>query len=70
MDHWFREPTTAAVIAGAATVAYVYMKNGLNGEKKVPNSAYMKPAFLVALLVYFVVNYGNGHTESVSREPY
>jgi hypothetical protein len=62
---------SAAAIAGGATIAYVYAKNGVNGEKgKVPNSAYFKPAFLVALLVYLIVNHGHGHKETLSSEPF
>ena len=70
MDHYFRQPLSAAVIASAVTMAYLYGKNKLNGRTQVPNSEYAKPAFLVALLVYFLVSQGSGHRESVSLEPF
>jgi hypothetical protein len=71
MDHWCRDPMMAAGIAAGVTIAYVYAKNSMNGEQaKVPNSAYFKPALLVAILVYFIVNYGHGTKESISHEPF
>jgi hypothetical protein len=60
---------TAAAIGAGATIAYMYAKHGMNGEK-VPNSTYFKPAFLVAILVYVIVNYGHGQKESLSTEPF
>ena len=60
---------SAAGIAAVATVIYIHIKSTLNKEK-LPNSAYFKPAFLVALLVYFIVSQGGGARESISKEPY
>lgn len=70
MDHYFRQPWSAALIAAAATMAYVFARNKMNGRANVPNSEYAKPAFLVALLVYLVVSQGCGQRESVSLEPF
>ena len=70
MDKYFREPLSAAVIAGGATAAYVYGKNRMNGEGKLKNSDMMKPAFLVGLLVYFIVSQGAGSKESISHDPF
>jgi len=70
MDQYLRQPVTAAAIAGAVTVAYLFAKNKLNGKANAPNSEYAKPAFLVAILVYFIVAQGSGHRESVSLEPF
>ena len=70
MDKYFREPMSAAVIAAAITAAYVFGKSKMNGEKKVKNSEMMKPAFLVALLVYFIISQGIGQGDAVSHEPY
>jgi hypothetical protein len=70
MDHYFRQPWSAALIAAAATMAYIYGRNKMNGKSNVPNSEYAKPAFLVALLVYLVVSQGTGQRESVSLEPF
>ena len=39
-------------------------------KEKLPNSAYFKPAFLVALLVYFIVSQGNASHESISSDPF
>jgi uncharacterized membrane protein YphA (DoxX/SURF4 family) len=70
MDHYFRQPWSAALIAAAVTMGYIYARNKMNGKANVPNSEYAKPAFLVALLVYLVVSQGTGHRESVSLEPF
>jgi len=70
MDQYLRQPVTAAAIAGAVAVAYLVAKNKLNGKANAPNSEYAKPAFLVAILVYFIVAQGSGHRESVSLEPF
>ena len=70
MDKYFREPMSAAAIAAIVTAAYVYIKGKMNGQGKLKNSDYVKPAFLVALLVFFIVSQGNGQGEAVSKEPY
>lgn len=70
MDHYFRQPWSAALIAAAATMVYVFARNKMNGKANVPNSEYAKPAFLVAVLVYLVVSQGCGSRESVSLEPF
>jgi hypothetical protein len=69
-DHTFRNPVMAAAIAAAAVVAYVYAKAHMNGQKVVQNSEYAKPAFLVAILVYFIVHQGNAHRETLVAEPF
>lgn len=69
MDHYFRNPMSAAAIAGAATIAYIHIKSSMNKEK-LPNSAYFKPAFLVAFLVYIIVQQGNASHESISTDPF
>ena len=69
MDHYFREPMSAAAIAAAATIAYIHVKATMNKEK-LANSAYFKPAFLVAVLVYIIVSRGAGTRETISTEPY
>lgn len=70
MDKYFREPLSAAAIAACITAGYVYFKNKMNGQGKLKNSDMMKPAFLVALLVYFIVSQGIGQGDAVSKEPY
>jgi hypothetical protein len=70
MDQYLREPAGAAVIAGGATMAYVYGRAKMNNEGPVKNSEMMKPAFLVALLVYFIVSRGSETHETMTKEPY
>jgi hypothetical protein len=70
MDQYLRQPLSAAMIAGGLTAVYLMAKNKMNGKVAVSNSEYAKPAFLVALLVYFIVAQGSGHRESVSLEPF
>ena len=70
MDHHFRDPMSAAGIAAAATIAYIYIRASMNNDKALPNSAYFKPAFLVGLLVYLIVHQGSGHQESISTTPF
>jgi uncharacterized membrane protein len=70
MDQYFREPFSAAVISAAVVAAYVFVKGKMNNEGKTKNSDYFKPAFLVALLVYFVVSQGQGDSGPVMREPF
>ena len=70
MDRYFREPMSAAAIAAAITAGYIYAKGKMNGEEKMKNSDYMKPAFLVALLVFFIVQQGCGQGPAMTSEPY
>jgi hypothetical protein len=69
-DHTFRNPVMAAGIAAVVTVLYVYLKSKMNGQPISQNSEYAKPAFLVGLLVYFIVQQGNAHRESIAAEPF
>ena len=69
MDHYFRDPMSAGAIAAGATIAYIHVKANMNKEK-LQNSAYFKPAFLVGLLVYFIVSQGAGSKESISHDPF
>ena len=70
MDQYCREPMSAAVNAAATDTAYVYLKSKMNNEEKLKNSDYFKPAFLVALLVYFIVSQGQGDSGPVLKEPF
>jgi uncharacterized membrane protein YphA (DoxX/SURF4 family) len=69
LSDYCRDPMHAALIAAAVTIAYVYIKSSMNNEK-LPNSAYTKPAFLVGLLVYFIVQQGNSRHETITMKPY
>jgi len=70
MDQLLREPVNAAIAGAAITVAYIYIKNKMNGEEKTKNSEYFKPAFLVAILVYFLTSKAHGTHESRLTEPF
>jgi len=70
MEQYFQEPSSAAAIAAVVTIGYIYISSKMNGEGKIKNSDYFKPAFLVALLVFFVVSQGQGSHGSVSKDPY
>lgn len=70
MDQYFREPMSAAVIAAAAVIAYIYITSKINNDDKLKNSDYFKPAFLVAVLVYFMVSQGQGDSGPVLKEPF
>ena len=60
----------ASLAAAAITVAYVYVKNKMNGGETLKNSEYFKPAFLVAILVYFLTNKAHGTHEARHTEPF
>ena len=70
MEDYLKEPTWAALFAGAVTVAYLHAKARINNEPPPSNSVCMKPAVLVAILVYFIVNTGIAAKETISFEPY
>jgi uncharacterized membrane protein YphA (DoxX/SURF4 family) len=70
MEQYLQEPTSAAVIAAAVTVGYVFIRSKMNGEQKIKNSEYFKPAFLVGLLVYFIVSQGQGSHGQATKEPF
>jgi hypothetical protein len=70
MDQYFREPMSAAVIAAAVVAGYVLVRSKMNNEGKLKNSDYFKPAFLVAVLVYFIVSQGQGDSGPVLKEPF
>ena len=70
MDEYLRDPTSAAMIAGAITALYIHGKARLNNEGTLTTSAYAKPAALVAILVYFIISNGVGKREAISTAPF
>ena len=70
VSDYLREPFGASVFAGLVTAAYIHVKAKMNNEGKLQTSQYVKPAFLVALLVYFIVSNGAGTREKISAEPF
>ena len=70
LTEYLRDPSGAALIAGAITALYIHVKSRLNNEGKLPLNQYAKPAALVAILVFFIVQNGIGKRESISSEPF
>ena len=70
IGEYIREPLGASIFAALATAAYIHIKAKINNEGTVKSSQYVKPAFLVALLVYFIVSNGSGTREKISAEPF
>jgi len=64
-----KDPMMAAIFAAAVTAVYIYVKNQMNSGEKLPLSAYAKPACLIALLVYFIVQSGASR-EHISSDPF
>ena len=64
-----KDPMWAALFAAAVTAVYIHIKNQMNNGAKLQLSAYAKPASLVALLVYFIVQSGSSR-EHISSEPF
>ena len=70
LEDCIREPWGAAALAGGATVAYIHLKAKINNEAKPQTSQFVKPAILVAILVYFIVMVGSSQKERISAEPF
>ena len=62
----FSNPIHAGLLAAAATAVWVHVTH--EGVKK--NSTYTKPATLVGILVWFIVNQGQGKVSEISKEPF
>ena len=67
MYEYLRTPWSAALIAAAVTAGYMHFKFNLNGQKNVSNHEYIKPAFLVGVLVYFIIHLGNTESEPILK---
>jgi hypothetical protein len=65
-----RDPVMAALFAAAVTAAYIYFKSRVNSETVPPNSVFIKPAILNAILVYFIVSNGSGTKPRILTEPF
>jgi len=48
----------------------IHLKAHLNNEGKLELNKYVKPALLVAILVFFIVSNGLGKKESISNDPF
>lgn len=67
MYEYLRTPWSAALIAALVTAGYIHFKTKLNGQKDLPNHEYVKPAFLVGVLVYFIIHLGNTESEPILK---
>lgn len=65
-----RDPMGAALVAAALTAGYIYIKEQMNNEQKKELNAYLKPAVLNAVMVYFIVDQGISQKEMLSAEPF
>ncbi len=70
LSDYLRDPVYAALIAGATTAGYIHLKAYLNNEGKLELNQYVKPAVLVAILVYMIILNGHGKKETISNEPF
>jgi len=70
VEDLIRDPGGAAVMAAGATAIYIHFKAKLNNEPLPTTSQYVKPAVLVAILVYVITMYGMGQKEKISVEPF
>jgi len=70
LSDYLRDPVYAALIAGATTAGYIHLKAYLNNEGKLELNQYVKPAVLVAILVYMIILNGLGKKETISDEPF
>lgn len=65
-----RDPLGAAVVAGLITAGYIHAKAKMNNEGNLELNKYTKPAFLNAIMVYFIIAGGVGKREVISAEPF
>lgn len=67
MYQYLRQPWSAALFAAAVTAFYRYITVNMNGKKELPNHVYLKPAALVAILVYSIVHFGQTYSEPLLK---
>ena len=67
---YLRDPVSAGLVAGGISAGYIHLKAHLNNEGKLELNKYVKPALLVAILVFFIVSNGLGKKESISNDPF
>lgn len=57
MRHMLRDPKWAALFGALVTMLFLNLKDKFQGIQG-KNSRYFKPGFLVGVLVYFIVSWG------------
>jgi len=70
LSETLRDPMGAAMVAAGLTAAYIYLKQQLNNEPQKELNAYLKPAVLNAVMVYFIIDQGISQREIISTEPF
>ena len=70
LGDYLKDPVYAAIFAALVVAGYLHLKNKMNNEPEMKPSEYMKPGALVGLLVWFIVAYGIGGRETISKEPF
>lgn len=70
LSDYLRDPVWAGLIAALITAGYIHAKSRINNDDKLPNSSYVKPAVLNAIMVYFIVANGLAQKEVISSEPF
>lgn len=58
MRELLRQPMYASLAAALVTIVFIHVKLKVQGVETIRNSMYFKPAFLVAVLVYGIVHFG------------
>lgn len=70
LGDYLREPAWAGFFAALVTAVYMHIKAHINNEGKLTPNQYIKPSVLIGLLVAFIVSYGVGSKETISKEPF
>jgi hypothetical protein len=65
-----KDPLVAAALAALVTGFYIYFRAKLNNQGGLPNSHFIKPAVLNAILVYFIVSSGGAKQEAILTDPF
>ncbi len=63
---YLRDPMWAGLIAALITAGHLHAKTSINNKSTLPNSAYVKPSILFAVIVYFIVAIGVALRETIS----
>jgi hypothetical protein len=62
---YLRQPIPAALFAAGVTIVYIQLTNRMSNKGKLPNHVFIKPAFLIGILVYFIVQMGQAQSEPI-----
>ena len=62
---YLRQPLAASLFAAGVTIVYIQLTNRMNNKGILPNHVFIKPAFLIGVLVYFIVHMGQSQSEPI-----